>query len=426
MRKKISISTTITLLLLTAVLTISITMRLAMRYFNNQVQSVSQRQAMYTHINTVDKTVRDFYAELNEEQLRQGITEGYIQGLGDSYAAYFTPEEYVAEQLRLSGKAANVGVEVCYNADKQITVCEVRTDSAAAKAGVAIGDVITALDGQSVEGLTPTAVQNYLNNAEKVLLSVQHEDKTTAFELSAFRYTVRSVETTIINGVGYMKLSAFYENTPNQFRSKLTSLLEQGVSGIIFDLRDNVGGLRTAAQEVISYMMPLGMYGSVTDSDGVVTNLTSNASNQIGVSTITLVNTRTAGEAEFFAGVLQEFGLTTVMGETTAGKAKIQDYFPLEVDNSAMKLTVGEYGLLKGGSWQGVGIVPAMELPLPENQAAIYRLLSLEEDMQIQAALAQIADADTIVLNTTTQSPTTTTKATTKTTEAEQTTTTEN
>ena len=74
MRKKISLSTTVTLLLLTAALTISITMLLAMRYFNNQVQSVSQRQAMYTHINTVDKTVRDYYAELNEEQLRQGIT----------------------------------------------------------------------------------------------------------------------------------------------------------------------------------------------------------------------------------------------------------------------------------------------------------------------------------------------------------------
>lgn len=417
MRKKISLSTAVTLLLLTAALTISITMLLAMRYFNNQVQSVSQRQAMYTHINTVDKTVRDYYAELDEELLRQGITEGYVEGLGDSYAAYFTPQEYAEEQLHLSGKANNVGIEVCYNADKQIAVCTVHGDSAAAKAGVEVGDVITALDSQPVEGTTAAAVQTYLNNAEKVLVSVQREDETTAFELSAFQYTVRSVETTTINDVGYLRLTAFYKNTPSQFRSKLAALLEEGVSGVVFDLRDNAGGLQTAAQEVISYLMPLGMYGSVTDADGVVTNLSSNVSNQIGVSTVTLVNGNTAGEAEFFAGVMHEFGLTTVVGETTAGKAKIQDYFTLEVDNSAIKLTVGEYGLLKSGSWQGTGILPSLELPLPENQAAIYRLLTPEQDMQVQAAVAQIANSDAQALNNaTTTATTTTTKAKTSTT----------
>lgn len=402
MRKKISLSTAVTLLLLTAALTISITMLLAMRYFNNQVQSVSQRQAMYTHINTVDKTVRDYYAELDEELLRQGITEGYVEGLGDDYAAYFTPNEYVKEQLRLSGKANNVGVEVCYNADKHIAVCTVHGDSAAAKAGVEVGDVITALDSQPVEGTSLAAVQNYLNTTEKVLISVQREDTTTAFDLSAFQYTVRSVETSIINNVGYLRLTDFYQNTPNQFRSKLEALLAEGVSGVVFDLRDNAGGLQSAAQEVISYLMPLGMYGSVTDAHGAVTNLSSNVSNQIGVSTVTLVNGNTAGEAEFFAGVLQEFGLTTVVGETTAGKAKIQDYFTLEVDNSAIKLTVGEYSLLKGGSWQGKGIIPTMELVLPKTQASIYRLLTPEEDVQVQAAVVQIANSDATVLNTTT------------------------
>ena len=395
MRKKISVSTAVTLLLLTAALTVSITMLLAMRYFNNQVQSVSQRQAMYTHVNAVDKTVRDYYGELNEEQLRQSIAEGYVNGLGDKYAAYFTPAEYEAEQLRLSGKANDVGVEVCYNADKKVTVCKVHTDSAAAKAGVKVGDVITAIDESPIGDTSVSSVQTLLNNAEKVLLTVQRGKETTAFELSAFLYTVRSVETTVLNNVGYLKLNAFYKNTPNQFRSKLQSLLDEGVSGVVFDLRDNQGGLKDAAAEVISYLLPLGMYGSVTDAHGVETHLSANVSNQIGVSTVTLVNANTAGEAEFFAGVLQEFSLTTVVGETTAGKAKIQEYFPLEVDNSAMKLTVAEYGLLKGGSWQGVGILPTLELQLPDNQAQVYRLLTLEEDMQVQASLTQIVNADT-------------------------------
>ncbi len=417
MRKKISVSTAVTLLLLTAALTISITMLLALRYFNNQVKSVSQRQAMYTHVNTVDKTVRDYYSELNEEQLRQGITEGYIEGLGDPYAAYFTPEEYVAEKLRLSGKANNIGLEVCYNADSQLTVCKVHTDSAAHKAGVKVGDVITAIDGEAPGNTTVKALQDYLNAAAKVLVSVQRsgEASALAFDLSAFQYTVRTVETTVLGDVGYVKVTAFYENTPGQFRSKVETLMEEGVTGIVFDLRDNQGGLREAAQEVISYMVPLGMYGTVSDAHGTVTNLSSGAGTQVSLSTVTLVNDRTAGEAEFFAGVLQEFSLTTVVGVTTAGKAQIQDYFTLEVDNSAMKLTVAEYGLLKSGSWQGVGIMPTLELPLPENQAAIYRLLTPEEDIQVQASVAQISTVGPTAGTTTT---TTTTAATTKNTTA--------
>ncbi len=399
MRKKISVSTAVTLLLLTMALTISATMLLAIRYFNGQVKSVSQRQAMYTHINAVDKTVRDYYADLDEEKLRQGITQGYIYGLNDPYAAYFTPQAYVEEQRRLSGKANDVGVEIFQDAAGQMTVCKVHVDSAAEKAGVKVGDVVVAVDGESPADMTPNTLQQRLNTAEKVLLSVKRGDSTTAFDLSAYQYTVRSVESKTMNGIGYVKVTAFYENTPGQFRSQVTALLDEGVGGIVFDLRDNAGGLREATYEVITNLIPLGMYGTVTDAHGNVTNLSSTVSNQISVSTVTLVNGGTAGEAEFFAGVLQELGLTTVVGETTAGEAKVQDYFPLEADNSAIKLSVGEYGLLKSGSWQGKGIVPTLELPLPENQRAIYPLLKPEEDMQVLAGVAQISRTDSAVLN---------------------------
>ncbi len=416
MRKKISIVTMVTLLILTAALTISITMRVAMRYFNNQVQSVSQRQAMYTHINDVDKKVRDHYQNVDEELLRQGITAGYVNGLGDAYAAYFTPTQYVAEERRIAGKANNVGVEVCYNADKQVTVCKVHADSAAAKAGVKKGDILTAIDGEELGEKSLSALQKQLNTAAKVLISVKREDATTAFDLSAYEYTVRSVESTTLGDIGYVKISAFYNNTPDQFESVLSSLLEKGVTGVVFDLRNNPGGTRQAAEKIISYMMPLGMYGTATSSSGTVTMLSSSVSNQLGVSTVTLVNSATAGEAEFFAGVLQEFSLTTVVGETTAGKAKYQEYFTLEADRSAVKLTVGEYGRLKAGTWQNVGIQPTLELPLPENQASIYRLIEPADDIQVQAGVAQISNSDSALITTTTPASTTTTAATTTTT----------
>ena len=392
MKKKITLSTAVTLIILTAALTISVTMLVAMRYFNRQVQSVSQRQAMYTHINDVDKKVREYYSELDEETLRQCITEGYIQGIGDPYAAYFTAGEYAKRQLKLSGYVNDVGVGVAADRDGQLVVCRVETDSAADKAGIKVGDVVNAVDQSPVSGENAAAVQSKLDSAEKVLLSLTRDGSALAFDLSAYQYALRSVKSELLGKVGYVKITGFYANTPAQFETAVTNLQNEGATGLIFDLRDNAGGSAEAMEKMLSYLMPIGQYASVRRADGIVSYLTSSAGNQIGVSTVTLVNKQTAGEAELFVGVLQEFSLTTVVGETTAGKAKYQEAFTLESDGSAILLSVGEYQLLKSGSYEGTGIVPTQEMLLTAEQKALYPLMNTGNDPQILAALAQISD----------------------------------
>ncbi len=392
MKKKITVSTAVTLIILTVALTVSITMLVAIRYFNRQVQDVSQRQAMYTHINDVDKKVREYYTDLDEEALRRGITEGYIQGLGDSYAAYFSTEGYVQEKNRLAGRCGDVGLGVCVNAAGQLVVWRVDADSAADKGGVKVGDVLKALDNEEVAGKTEEEIQTKLDAAAKVLLSVERDGAPLAFELSAYEHTLRSVQSQKLDSIGYVRVTAFYENTPEQFKATVSSLVEQGVTGLIFDLRDNAGGLRTAAEEVIAYLMPLGQYGTETDKNGTATSLVSKSNNQLSLPTVTLINGGTAGEAEFFAGVLQEFSFTTVVGETSAGKAKYQEYFTLEADNSAIKLTVGEYSRLKNGSWQDQGIIPDLESALTDSQQATIRLTAVADDPQVKTALSQISN----------------------------------
>ncbi len=387
MKKKITVSTAVTLVILSVALTISITMLFAMRYFNNQIQSVQQRQSMYTHINDVDKTVREHYKDLDEEALRQAITEGYVKGIGDSYTAYFTPERYELEQQRISGYTSDIGVGVTQDTHGKMIISRVNEDSPADKNGVKTGDVLTAVNGEDITGKTAVEVQRLLDTGEKVLLSVTRQDTTQAFELSPYRYAVRSVQDAVRGSVGYVKITGFYENTPEQFKSTVSNLLEQGVTSLVFDLRGNAGGLSEAVKEILSFVMPLGQYGTQTTSDGTVTYLSSNINNQIGVQTVTLVDNATAGEAELFAGVLQETGLTVVVGETTAGEAKYQDYFLLEADGSAIKLSVGEYGRLKGGSWQGVGILPDKEVALTAAQKEMLPLYTPSEDPQYQAAL---------------------------------------
>ncbi len=402
MKKKLTLSTALTLIILTAALAISVTMMLAMRYFNRQVQWVSQRKAMYTYIDDVDQALREHYATLNEETLRQSVVAGFVKGSGDAYAAYFTPQEYVDEQQRLSGYANNVGVSVCNDADGNVVIYAVAVDSAAAKAGVNKGDILKAVGGVDVTGKKAAEVQQTINTAEKVLLSVQRGDSTLAFELSPYRYVVRSVQSEVIGSVGYVRIAAFYENTPSQFADTMAAMKQNGITGLVLDFRNNRGGLRSSMQEMISQLMPLGVYGSATDKNGHVTSLSSSVNEQLGVATVALVNAATAGEAEFVVGAMQESSLATVVGDTTAGKGKYQEYIQVEMDNSALKLTVGEYTLLKGGSYQGKGITPNKQVSLTAAQQAIFQLLTAETDPQLSAAIAQLSSSDTNSLNTST------------------------
>ena len=392
MKKKVSISTTVTLVLLTMAVTISLTMLLAMRYFNSQLQQVSQRQAMYSHIHDVDTIVREYYPDVDSELLRQSIAQGYVDGVNDRYADYYTPQQYADEQRRLSGKANDVGVVFSTNSEAQVVVSRVYPDSAADKAGVKIGDIVTAIDSVSVEGKSLSALQDQISTATKVLLTIRRGEGTHAYEISAFEYAVRTVQDTLIGSIGYIRITAFYENTPDQFKAIVSSLLEQEVTGLVFDLRNNVGGSPESVQEMLSYIMPLGVYGTMTDTKGNVTKLSTKVSSQLNLPTVTLINGATAGESEFFAGVLQDAGLTTVMGQTSAGKAKYQSYFVLEQDYSALKLTVGEYGRMKSGSWQGVGIVPDQTAVLPPEQEAVQELLTPHEDAQVQAAVDKLEE----------------------------------
>ncbi|MBQ3202332.1 MAG: PDZ domain-containing protein [Clostridia bacterium] len=398
MKKKISISTTVTLVLLTMALTISLTMLLAMRHFNSQLQLVSKRQAMYSHINDVDKAVREHYPDLDEELLRQNIAQGYINGLNDPYAEYYSHQRYEAEKLRMAGLANNIGVVLGERKDAvtgavEIVVTRVDDGSPASHAIIKEGDVLVSVDSASVEGKTLSELQARIDAAEKISLTVRRGEGESAYLINAAEYDVRSVQSVILDNVGYIKVAAFYENTPEQFKEAVAALSKEGVTGLVFDLRDNAGGSSAAVKDMLSQIMPLGAYGTITDTKGNVSKLSTKVSKTLTLPTVTLINGGTAGEAEFFAGVLQEADLTYVMGETSAGKAKCQEYFVLEQDYSALKLTVGEYGLMKGGSWEGKGIVPATAVVLPPEQAEMYPTLSPNEDAQVQAAVDKLEES---------------------------------
>lgn len=388
--KKYSLSAVITLLILVVALAISITMMIAMRYFNQQVNAVTQKQALYAHITDIDTKVRTYYPSLDEEQLRSALAAGYVAGLQDPYARYYSTDAYKQALLLREGCAAGVGIRLKTDAQSCLVVDKLDADAAAEKAGVQVGDIVTQVNGNAVAGPQQASLQEMLDTStEKLAVSVLRGDKAIAFELTAYTYNLKSVQEKMLNEtVGYIRITAFYDNTLNQFKAACSSLENQGAASYIFDVRGCSGGGSTdTLKAMLSYLLPHGAYAAWVGSDGRTENLVADDARTLSGTFAVVTDEKTKGEAELFAGVLQEFGVATVVGEKTAGKGKIQDFVALKADNSAIYLTVGEIVLMRGGSIEGVGITPTVAVSLPAAQKAQGAALKTEDDAQVQAAL---------------------------------------
>ncbi len=412
MNRKISLGAAITLIIVTIASTFSITMVIAMRNFDYNLTQVSKRQEMFEYITLVDKDVRQNYlGEINENKLRESLARGYIEGIDDPYAAYLTADEYRKETERLSGKWTGLGLEVVKMDDDSIVISSVHKNSAADKAGLQKGDVLTQLDGKDVKSYTLSQIMSKLGSAQKVKLTVNRGKDSTAFEISVSSYNLTSVESRMIGATGYIRITAFYGNTPNQFRDAYTKLESQGVENYIFDIRYNKGGNLKSVRDVISYLIPRGTYARLSKANSFE-ELVSTGAYEITKPSVTLVNKSTQGEAELFAGVMQEFKKTVVVGEKTLGRGMVQQYYSLAAEGAAIKISVASLSLTGGGILEGVGVTPSVPSIMPAALENQFAFLNEKNDPQLIAAISTIKGG--AISTTTTTDSTTTTSAATK------------
>lgn len=404
MKKRIPIATTLALVLMAIALSVSATMIFAMDRFSSTISDVKSRQALFDYLENVDKAVRDKYAgTVDGELLKEELATTYMHSIGDKYADYLTPDEYAQVQKRISGTVTGFGLELTLQEEPAaIVISSVAVGSPADQAGVKAGDVLRVADEKDVvataEGLA--SLNADFEDYAKILITVERNGERMSFDLVSGTYPVISVTGEMIGNVGYIRISDFNNTTAAQFSEMVDAHISAGAQSLVFDLRQNEGGVITAASDVVGYLMPHGTFANSTASDGTVTPLSSLSEYNLQIPTVTLVNKTTAGEAELFAGVLQEFGKTTVIGEKTAGRAFVQEYSPLSVDNAAVKLSVAELSLLKGGSWEGKGILPD-RLVETGSGSEYPELMDNADDAQLQAALSYLkslnepANADT-------------------------------
>ena len=168
--------------------------------------------------------------------------------------------------------------------------------------------------------------------------------------------------------LGYMRVSGFEEVTVEQFEDALTDLTEQGMEGLVIDLRSNPGGNLTTVCEMLDTILPKGDIVSIKDRNGKGKTYTSDEKHRLNVPLVVLIDGNSASASEIFAGAVQDYGIGTLVGTTTYGKGIVQNIYSLP-DGTALKITCSEYFTPNGRNIHGIGISPDVEVKYEYDEA---------------------------------------------------------
>jgi len=331
----------------------------------------------------------NFYFEDDDEAKQDGIIRGYMDSLDDPYSVYYTAEEYADFMEDADGEYVGVGVQVSQDIEtKVITVTKV-FDGPAKEAGIQNEDVLTKVNGEDITTQDINAVVDKIKGEEGTEVTVTvyraSDKKEHDFTMKRRKVENPTVEYKMLdNNIGYIQISSFAEVTAEQFVEGIINLDTSGMEGLIIDLRDNGGGLLDIAVAMLDYMLPEGKIVYTEDKYGNVTSeYTSTDEYQFNKPLVVLVNGYSASASEIFAGAIKDYGIGTIIGETTYGKGIVQRMFPLD-DGSAIKLTIAKYFTPKGNDIHKIGIEPDVEVEL---DADAYRESDGEKDNQLDAAI---------------------------------------
>lgn len=394
MNKKISLGVTLTFIILAVALTFSITMLVSWNTFNKHVYNVNERQAMYSKLTEIDQKVRQNYnGEIDEQELNDAIAEGYISGLGDPYAQYFTAEEYQEYLDSSAGVKVGVGITVGMDENDRAIVRNVYSGSPAEAVGIKENDELVEVDGKAVSEVGIQAAAELLKGeiGQKVTLTVRRDEQELAFNMELKHFETISVTGEIINNIGIIRITEFNNNTYEQFTTLLEDYQNQNVAGLVFDVRNNSGGTLEAVSRVLDVLLPTGTIVTAEYKDGSTEVLYTSDANDVKLPMAVVANGGTASAAELFTAALRDYQKASFIGTQTYGKGIMQNTQKL-TDGSAIRITVAKYNPPKSENFDGVGLTPDKEVTLSAEET-IRIGLDNANDPQIKAAMADVLAA---------------------------------
>ena len=402
MSKKVSLGVAATVTLIAMAVTFSMTMTVSMNMFNNTVSSVKNKERMYNKLSEVDRYVRaNEYFDINDDTLNDTIASGYMLGISDKYARYYSAKAYSEKVGLANGRLMGIGVAVVKDPSSGYArIIRVYDNTPATNVGLEVGGFITAIGDTSTRSMSDTAAMTSALLGEegstvniKYLTPLREEQ---SFEITHANYTTPSISTVRLmdNGVGYLRIDSFTSGTAVEFRNAVNSLTNQGATSLIFDLRDNSGENLNAALVATDYCVPSGLIAQSQDKGGNVTDLRMSDENEITLPMVCLVNGSTASGAELFANALRKMAGATIVGSTTAGKGVLLSDPQSLSDGSAVVITVGILLDNEGKNWNGTGLTPDVDASLTNDEQSSYYDFTVDNDPQIAKAINAISGAN--------------------------------
>lgn len=402
MSKKVSLGVAATVTLIAMAVTFSMTMTVSMNMFNNTVSSVKNKERMYNKLSEVDRYVRaNEYFDINDDTLNDTIASGYMLGISDRYARYYSAKAYSERVGLANGRLMGIGAAVVKDPSSGYArIIRVYDNTPATNVGLEVGGFITAIGDTSTRSMSDTAAMTSALLGEegstvniKYLTPLREEQ---SFEITHANYTTPSISTVRLmdNGVGYLRIDSFTSGTAVEFRNAVNSLTNQGATSLIFDLRDNSGENLNAALVATDYCVPSGLIAQSQDKGGNVTDLRMSDENEITLPMVCLVNGSTASGAELFANALRKVAGATIVGSTTAGKGVLLSDPQSLSDGSAVVITVGILLDNEGKNWNGTGLTPDVDASLTNDEQSSYYDFTVDNDPQIAKAINAISGAN--------------------------------
>lgn len=395
MSKKISLGVAATIAIIAMAVTFSLTMVVSMKMFNTTVSSVKNKERQYNKLSEIDRFVRaGEYFTIDEDTLNDRLAAGYMNGINDKYAVYYTAKEYSEKQSVEKGTLTGIGVAVVNDTSSGYArIIRLYDNSPAAEAGMQVGGFITAIYDESTRNITSTArLTSKLLGEEGTTTTITYltpDRQEQQLNLVHSNYKTPSIYTRqmVADTCGYIRIDAFTSGTASEFKAAVDELLQQGANSLVFDLRDNTGENLNAALVAADYCVPSGEIAKQQDRDGNVTVLRMSDETEINVPIVCLVNGSTAGSAELFANALRKMAGATLVGTKTAGKGVVLSDAQSFSDGSAAYITVGLLLDNEDQTWNEEGLRPDIDAALSVDEQNAYYDYTLDTDPQISKAV---------------------------------------
>jgi len=320
--------------------------------------------------------------------LMRGAISGMLQSLGDAHTAYMTPDEYTQANTALGGEYEGIGAIVDITGD-YLKIVSPMPNSPAEKAGIKVGDLIIAVDGQDMTGVDGELVLKKVKGpaGTPVTLTIQRLGTDQPFDIIVTRAKITQSSVTykmLDSGIAYVALSTFGDNSTKDLKAALKDVLAKNPKGLVFDLRYNGGGYLNTAIEVTSQFINSGYVLFEQYGDGTRTEFEAlKGGLALDIPMVVLVNEGSASASEITAGALQDAGRAKLVGVTTYGKGTVQDWRALQDNQGAVRITIARWLTPKERQINGIGLTPDVEVKITDEDIAAGRDPQLDKAVEL-------------------------------------------